>query len=625
MLSRLLALFIISALSFITASAGTGCDRIIAVGDLHGGYQDFITILSEADLIDDQLRWNGGGSCLVQEGDILDRGWRTRALLDFLMELKSQAPERVFVMLGNHEVMNVTGDLRYVSKRDFHSFAAEESRTERAAGFQEFLRSEVAAELDESSALEEFDARFPPGWFARRRAFSPDGKYGSWLLERPTVVSIEGSVFVHGGLTLSDARSGIKIINRKVRQGVSDYHTLRRQLEKAGWIHSLMASYEAFNAVTRRLDQTAKSESPWENSRSLAMARQFVDLLEGPAFRRDGPLWNRAFADGSEEELAEPLRELLSVLEAKRLVLAHTVTADNTIQGRLGNRLFLINTGAGPAYGGHASALEISWTGRTTAIYPGRREILVGDIRSDDVIEYFLREGEVVHSEEIGRGVTRPKKITLELRGERELAAFKTVDIEETRMLRFEGEGFKLHFTDRWSYERAAYLLDRYLGMNMVPVTEVRTIDDEPGALIHWVSDAVSEAERRERGLEPSDPTRLVKQREIMRLFDGLILNEDRNLSNELITMRDWKLHLIDHSRSFRTAKNLPKGFGDEPIALPRSMYERLQSMERQGMQMLFEGLLSKAQIKALLARRDKLVEEIEKDRQAYGDELVFH
>jgi hypothetical protein len=622
---RIIIVLLVAALPCMAGVDEVSCDRLIAVGDLHGGYEDFITILKETGLIDDGLRWVGGENCLVQEGDILDRGKRPLELLDFIMKLQPQAPERIRVLLGNHEIMNMTGDLRYVSPLDFQSFAAEETSAERTEGFQQFLKTEMAAGLDASSALEAFDREFPAGWFAHRRAFAPDGRYGSWLLERPTVIKIAGYVFVHGGLTVADARSGMKVINRRVREGVLDYHELREELEGAGWLHPLMASYEAFSAVTRRLDRTLKVESPWETSNTLAKAKQFLELLDNPAFRRDGPLWHRDFAEGCEEEFTDDLKAVLKALHAKRLVLSHTVTEGNVIQTRFNYRVFLINTGAGHAYGEHVSALEISWTGRVRAIYPGKSEALVGVPRSDEVIEYFLREGEVIHSEEIGRGISRPKKLVLELRGEQEMAAFKTIDVEEMRRLRFQREGYKLHFTDRWAYDHAAYLLDRYLGMNMIPVTVVREVGGETGAVIQWVSDAISEADRREQGLEPPDPRRLDKQREIMRVFDGLILNDDRNLGNELITTHDWKLHLIDHSRSFRILKTLPKGFGDEPIGLPRSLYESLKTMELQGMQKLFDSLLTKTQVKALLVRRDKLIEEIEKDRLEYGDELVFH
>lgn len=243
----------------------------------------------------------------------------------------------------------------------------------------------------------------------------------------------------------------------------------------------------------------------------------------------------------------------------------------------------------------------------------------------DAAVEAFLLSARVISVEEIGSGVTRPLKVLLELDGERRQAAFKSVELHYTRRTRFSEEGFKLNFTDDYRYERAAYLLDRYLGLDMVPVVVLREVEGKRGALIDWVTGAVNEMQRRERGLAPPDPLTLVRQRDVMKVFDALILNEDRNLSNELITLEDWKLHMIDHSRSFRLRKNLLEGMEEEPMALPRRLHERLQSLDRDGMEELLGGLLSKAQIKALLARRDRILEKLERDRKRYGDALVFH
>jgi hypothetical protein len=233
--------------------------------------------------------------------------------------------------------------------------------------------------------------------------------------------------------------------------------------------------------------------------------------------------------------------------------------------------------------------------------------------------------GRVVRVEEIGFGISRPKKVFLEREGKEGTAAFKTIELQFTRRTRFAEEGFKLNFTDDYHYERAAYLVDRWLGLNMVPVVVLRKIDDEEGALIAWVSDAINERDRRDRKIKEPRLHLLGYQRDIMNVFDVLILNEDRNLGNELITLDDWKLHLIDHSRSFRLQKHPPKGFDEAPIALPRWLHERLEQMDTDSMRELLGGLISRAQIKAMLSRRDDILEKIERDRQQYGDDLVFH
>lgn len=242
----------------------------------------------------------------------------------------------------------------------------------------------------------------------------------------------------------------------------------------------------------------------------------------------------------------------------------------------------------------------------------------------DAAVEEFLRNGKVLEIEEIGSGITRPKKVLLEWNGETRKAAFKNVALTHGRHRMPDG-GYGLSFTDQFRYERAAYLLDRHLGLHMVPVVVLREIEGEPGALIQWVSGAVNEMDRRNQELNPPDPATLIRQRDVMKIFDALIRNEDRNLSNELITTDDWRLHLIDHSRSFRVTKKLTEGFDDEPVSLPRGLYEKLKSLELDPLRELLGELLSTARIKAILARRDRLVKKIDQDRKEYGDEFVFH
>lgn len=232
----------------------------------------------------------------------------------------------------------------------------------------------------------------------------------------------------------------------------------------------------------------------------------------------------------------------------------------------------------------------------------------------DGQIEEFLLHGKVVKSEEIGVGVTDSRKLLLEYRGETMSAAFKTIDIELLGTVQMEGQPPRAGFTDRAVYERAAYLVDRFLGLDMVPVTVMRTIDDQEGAVIYWIPDAIRESERREKGMTPPDPGALEYQKELRRVFDVLIGNEDRNQGNELITPADWKLHLIDHSRAFRRSKRMPDRFLDSSFRPPPAFYERLLAVDRESMFELLDGVLDKYRIKALVVRRDRMIEKFERD-----------
>jgi len=245
-----------------------------------------------------------------------------------------------------------------------------------------------------------------------------------------------------------------------------------------------------------------------------------------------------------------------------------------------------------------------------------------GPAPSDREIERFLLEGRVISIEEIGIGVTRPRRVVLEWSDRSARAAFKTVDIAQRgKVVEFASGRRDVDFTDRFRYERAAYLLDRRLGLGMVPVAVIREIDDQQGALIEWVEGAVSEqTRRRERG---DAPLELQRQQRLMHLFDALIANDDRNLANQLIT-EDGRLHLIDHSRSFRRTTKLPPVFANSLAGVTRPLLRELGSLELAGLVDVMDGTLTKVEIRAMLKRRDRILEKIAADREAVGDAAVF-
>ncbi len=93
-------------------------ERVVAIGDVHGAYPAMVSLLKAAGLVDESLRWQGGQTHLVSLGDLLDRGPESARAMDLLMGLQPQAEAaggRVHVVLGNHEIMNLSGDLRDVS------------------------------------------------------------------------------------------------------------------------------------------------------------------------------------------------------------------------------------------------------------------------------------------------------------------------------------------------------------------------------------------------------------------------------------------------------------------------------------------------------------------------------
>ena len=157
----------------------TGVHRVVAVADVHGAYPELLAALREAAVIDESLRWKAGATHLVSLGDLVDRGAESRKVLDLLMRLEDEARAAggaVHVVLGNHEVMNIVGDLRYVAAAEYAAFAGSDDDALREAAWQRVLAQEPDA------ARSAFDAAYPAGYFAHRQAFSANGRYGAWLL-----------------------------------------------------------------------------------------------------------------------------------------------------------------------------------------------------------------------------------------------------------------------------------------------------------------------------------------------------------------------------------------------------------------------------------------------------------
>lgn len=634
--------FTTPVVSDVAGHAGAPCARVVAVGDLHGSHRDLVDILVATDLIDRDGTWVGGGACFVQLGDIVDRGPDARAILDLLMRLEREAPGRVTVLLGNHEVMTLTDDLRMVTDEGFDAFAGEEDAAERERGFRSWA-SRFEPGTPEDALRELFDREYPAGWFARRRAFAPDGRYGAWLLERDAVRRIGRSVFVHGGLSPADATLGIEAVNATVRSDVRDYLSARETLFAAGVLDPLgdfarhVGTIERLRqAIAAAEEAEAEGSSP-ESAPGIAppgsdLAPGVVAALDrawaaivGTLIRQDGPLWNRDLAEGDEHESIGEVERILDLLDADRIVVGHTPTDSRHVEERFWGRVVRIDSGASPYYRGQASALEIE-NGTTTAVYLGRRERLEGLVPSltDAELEAWLREGAVVHREPIGTGITEPERLTLERDGATRRAAFKSVDIDARQGRVIAGGEVDLRFSDSHRYDVAAYRLDRMLGIGLVPVAVLRTIDGREGVVVDWIEGAVMENVRRERGLSPPPPAAVARRQAIVRLFDAWIANTDRNLTNQLFVPASGKFYLIDHTRAFRPSATLPKEYRLAPARVPEEIYERLRDLDPDAVRAALDDVLSHGQIRALIRRGERIVDKIEDDVRTHGGDAVF-
>jgi hypothetical protein len=309
-MGRILTLLLLSLPLASSQDTFDKVEKIVAIGDVHGQFPGFVAQLRHAGLIDARNQWIGGKTHFVQTGDILDRGPESRKIMDLLMSLEDQAKKaggHVHSLMGNHEAMNVYGDLRYIDPGEWAAFATKDSATM----LDNYWKQSVErGAIPRGYPRAIWNQDHPPGWIEHRLAFQADGKYGKWIREKNAIVKVNDNIFLHGGISPRFAAATIKQINEEIR----------------------------------------------------AALRDFSKLEGGMALVEEGPLWYRGLAEELDPE--SHVDQLLAHHKVSRIVLGHTPQSGG-IGARYGGKVLLIDTGV--AYGGSPEYLVIQ-NGKAQAV-----------------------------------------------------------------------------------------------------------------------------------------------------------------------------------------------------------------------------------------------------------------
>jgi hypothetical protein len=330
------AISILAWTGFAPAIASAPWHRIVAVGDLHGDFTAWRDITRAAQLVNDGGRWIGGDTVLIQTGDAVDRGPESLRIIQDLMRLQEEAPRdhgQVIALVGNHEAMNVTGDLRYVSVEDYAAYSDKNSGPRRERVYEDNKAIIEASyrkhdpQMTDAAIKQAWFKATPLGSIERQIAWDPHGRIGRWIAGNPAIVLLDGTLFVHGGISPAYVHLPIAQINRQVDAALA-----------------------------------AKATDP-------------QSIINDPL----GPLWYRGLAaanadgaDGSsagspegaaltapvEAPVEEQLNNLLAAYGANRIVIGHTPILSG-IAMLYGARLIRIDTGISRVYGGTVSYLDI--------------------------------------------------------------------------------------------------------------------------------------------------------------------------------------------------------------------------------------------------------------------------
>jgi len=296
-----------------------GVERIVAIGDIHGDYDNYIATLTAAGLVDKKGKWSGGKTHLVQTGDIPDRGADTRKIIGHITKLGKQAKKKggqVHSLIGNHEAMNVYGDLRYVSDGEFEAFVTRKSQGLRDRVFELQIQRLQASDPELVANLpkgyrDEWNLKHPLGWVEHRQAWdpawNPEGEYANWVLDKKVVVRINGNLFLHGGIS----------------------------------------AYYCQNSLDSMTGQVVGKLSRFDPENAGILEDEF------------GPLWYRGLSGVEPTASDETVDAILAHHQVKHIVVGHTPTS-GVIWPRYDAKVVMIDTGISRAYGGYVAYLEIT-------------------------------------------------------------------------------------------------------------------------------------------------------------------------------------------------------------------------------------------------------------------------
>jgi hypothetical protein len=589
--------------------------RIVVVPDIHGAYPAFVRLLQATDLVDDSLSWTGGNAHLVSLGDLLDRGAESRKVMDLLMRLQTEAPEAggyVHVVAGNHELMNLMGDLRYVSRAEFNAFASDEPDSLRNAEFEKFRRTLEQTDVTEAVARAAFGKQYPIGFFAHRKAFQADGIYGKWLTTLPAYTVINETVFVHGGLPSIVAETPPDEFNEIFKAVTIRYLQLWRELLAEGVLpddqnkdagdlaRAVAADAAQGDCLQERVadcEEVQKSAGLVAGSDLSRRLDEFIRLNEAPILGTDGPLWYRG-ASYCRTLFARPILDAsLANLRATDVVVGHTTTPDARVHLLHDNKLTMLDTGM----------LVSHYKGRPAAL------IIESDQRTVQYLDPDERQAAIANDMPEANGLSQVGLLRVMRDGVVE-DVDQSDDITRVR-LQYNNKDVHAVFYPRGrkrlsEHELAAYKLDQLLGFDLVPPTIERNLYGEDGALQLLYPDGLSESKRVERGLRFNGWCSMNDQFDLLHVWDTLIANTGRTTDNVVYRQRLWRLQLIDHSQAFTTNKRLPAAIssGKVVLVLRPEVQQALRELNEATLTTELNGLLDNKSISALLARRDALL-----------------
>lgn len=227
-----------------------------------------------------------------------------------------------------------------------------------------------------------------------------------------------------------------------------------------------------------------------------------------------------------------------------------------------------------------------------------------------DQKEQFLLHAKVVKVHSVAKGITNTVRVTMTDGTITHDASVQRIDEAKPVFQASDGTS-EINFKDSYRYNIAAWRLAKLLGIgDMVPPSVARKYDGQQAAFTWWIDDVMMDGVQKQKDKsEPPNVDSYNDEMYVLRVFDELIYNTDRNLTNVLIDQH-WQIWMIDHTRAFRLQKSLrtPKDL----VKCDRTLLEKLKAMDEPTLDKALEPYATKSEIRGLLSRRDQIVKVFE-------------
>jgi len=592
-----------------------------------GNYQALVSQLTVADLVDESLNWSGHQAVLVITGDILTSDDQSIQSLDFIIKLEAQAKSaggNVITMLGKQDVRRLMGKFASETKADLEDFTDRESLELRAQYFNRYVNymnlqrslhdsaqdnlGTPDASLAQGEPSQEdlqllFEQSYPKGYFARLEAFSPNGNYGKWLLGKPFLVRINDKLISHAGLSPQLSYRSIDELNQTLKHSLVNYIDYRHQLITDGL---MLANTE----INKRADG-----EPVAASSALQKLEEIYPTI---LFDQQSPLIYQGELYCHSYYQEEMLERMLKRFGAQQLIIGQGGNHLSKIATRHNEKVYLLNSAnlaeQNSNQGSHLLKITeqtiIGIDERGNSYKPGQRNpnaIAYPKNISHDELLSILKTAPIEKMEPLSTGITKPYRLTFKDTPTPIRALFKTIDtfpgIEKRKTKSSEEK-----YADRYHFDIAAYRLSEHMGFHLVPALVEREINGVKGIVQFWVEDSQSYLEAEDQGIKYQGVCDLKAQRNMLRIFDLLIFNHDRNKSNMLFEPFNKQLLWIDHSRSLSAHKRLPGYINITNIKISPQVRNALKALNKESLNTLMNGLLNKDQINAILYRRKMIL-----------------